>query len=481
MNRHDDGENTTKSILGNSITSIISIIVSLVTTILITRIITVSDLGIATSFISLKAILSLLCLLSIYISINKIILDMKGDEYTFLSSIYIFSSIFCIITYILYVLFSKYINILLGFDFKMMTLMFSLIFLVNGCTIMVNYCNYKNKYKILFLYNLLASPVAQVLSLIFAWLLTSQKYMGRIIGVEIFNILFGVVSGIYILYKGHFKINIKYVKKALKICVPMIPHLLSQIVLSSCDLLMIKNIVGNSSAGLYSMGYTISNILYTILIQLFMPWSPWVYRRIKNNEIDAIKNNSKIMMIGAWILCIGLFTIAPEMIKLFLTESYYESAFIVAPITVGLFFEVMYIFFYDIEYYHERNKQIALFSVVTAIINIILNYICIKRIGYIAAAYTTLISYLLLMIMHYFGMKKVDKRNFYDIKLLGVLSCVLIIVACLFVISHNNIIIRYGTFCFIIIIVFIKYKNIVYSLMNILKQLIKKRSSHVES
>ena len=156
--------------------------------------------------------------------------------------------------------------------------------------------------------------------------------MGRIIGIEVFNILFGIGSGIYILYKGKFKVKVTYIKKSLKICIPMIPHLLAQIVLASCDLLMIKNIVGSSEAGLYSMAYTISNILYTILIQLFMPWSPWVYRRIKKNEIDAIKTNSKLMMVGAWLLCISLFTFSPEMIKIFLTQNYYKSAIIIAPI-----------------------------------------------------------------------------------------------------------------------------------------------------
>ncbi len=473
MNRKEDGKNTTKSILSNSITSIISIIVSLVTTILITRIITVSDLGIATSFISLKAILSLICLLSVYISINKVILDIKGDDYVFLSSIYIFSSVFCFFIYFIYVIFNKYINSVLGFDFKMMTLMFSLIILVNGCTIMVNYCNFKNKYKILFIYNLLASPVAQVLSLVFSYFLMSHKYMGRIIGIEVFNILFGIGSGIYILYKGKFKVKVTYIKKSLKICIPMIPHLLAQIVLASCDLLMIKNIVGSSEAGLYSMAYTISNILYTILIQLFMPWSPWVYRRIKKNEIDAIKTNSKLMMVGAWLLCISLFTFSPEMIKIFLTQNYYKSAIIIAPITVGIFFEIMYIFFYDIEYYHEKNKQIALFSVITAILNILLNYIFIKKFGYIAAAYTTLVSYLLLMIFHYLGMRKVDKRSFYDLRLLTVLSISLVVTAILFVLSNNNFLLRYSVLLVVVAIVFINYRCKINYLIRYFKQLFK--------
>ena len=200
--RKDDGIKTSGSIILNVITSVISIVVSLFSTIIITRIISVSDLGIATSFITLKNILNLICLLSIYISINRIILDIKGKDYEYLSSIYIFSSLFCIITFVIYLIFHHYLNVIFGFNTKMMSLMFTMIFLINGCNLMINYCNFKNKYIVMFIYNLLASPVAQILSLVFASVLSSHKYLGRIIGVDLFNIVLGLGCGIFILSKG---------------------------------------------------------------------------------------------------------------------------------------------------------------------------------------------------------------------------------------------------------------------------------------
>ena len=118
-------------------------------------------------------------------------------------------------------------------------------------------------------------------------------------------------------------------------------------------------------------------------------------------------------------------------------------AFIVAPITVGIFFQIMYIFFYDIEYYYKKNKQIACFSVIASIINIVLNYIFIKKFGYIAAAYTTFISYLILLVLHYFGMKRVDKRKFYNIKILFISSVCLLVIALLFIVTKNNFYLRY--------------------------------------
>ena len=246
----------------------------------------------------------------------------------------------------------------------------------------------------------------------------------------------------------------------------MIPHLLSQIFLSSCDLLMIKSIVGEASAGIYSVAYTISNILYTISLQIFKPWSPWVYRRIENKETDSIKENSKLIMHIVWIFCIGIFTIAPELIKLFINSEYGEASLIVPPICLGIFFQMMYTFFYDIEYYHKKNKQIAIFSVITAVINIILNYVAIHIWGYQAAAYTTIVSYMILCILHYFGMRKIDKTQYYDLKTLLVLSSVLILITLANVIFNNSILIRYIILIFSGIYILIRYRELIKDMLN---------------
>ena len=115
-NSTTDSKKTLKSIICNVFTSGVTIIVSLISTVVITRIITVADLGIASSFNSLKSILTIICLLSVYISINRMILDIDGNDYEYLSSIYIFSSLFCIFMYIIYIIFRSFFNNIFGFD-----------------------------------------------------------------------------------------------------------------------------------------------------------------------------------------------------------------------------------------------------------------------------------------------------------------------------------------------------------------------------
>ena len=467
MNRSEDGAKTIKSIFSYSIANIISLVISLISVPIITRIISVADLGIATSFTTLQNILTIIWVFAINIAVDRMLLDVKNKEYEFLSSIYLCSSLFAILLSIIYVIFHDFLNQLVGFNLNMMLLMFSFIILINGCTLLVAYWNFKNKYKFTFLYNLFASPVSQICSLLLAYIFSSNKYLGRILGLNFFNACFGLGCGIYILVKGKCSFKVKYIYNSLKISIPMIPHLLSQVLLTSCDLLMIKNMVGSVEAGVYSMAYTISNILYTVLIQLFTPWSPWFYRRMDNNEVDTINSNSKILMIFSFFLCIGLFTEAPEMIKFLLSTDYLDAIYIVQPICIGIFFQIMYKFFYDVEYFYKKNKQIAVFSAIVAFLNIMLNYFGIKYFGYQAAAYSTLISYLLLLILHYYGMKSIEKRNLFDIKFLLFISIVLFLIGCINIMFVNNFIFRYFILIFVAILIFIKYNSFIRRLFEI--------------
>lgn len=481
-NREEDGKKTVISIASYLIANIIGMAVSLIALPILTNLLSTEDMGIATSFITLKNIVTLILLLSMYISIDKIFVTLKEEKerYKVLSSIYIFSTISAIVIYILYFIFRKSLNKILGFDTELMTLMFAMCVFINGCTLMVSKWNFCNKAKNTFIYNLLVSPVSQILSILFVYFLTSKKYLGRIIGIDFFNIIIGLTCGIIILVKGKFTVKKKYVKESLQISLPMIPHLLAQVFLSSCDLLMIKNIAGESSAGIYSVAYTISNILYTLSLQIFKPWSPWVYRRIENKETDSIKDNSKILMHVVWILCIGLFTLAPELIKLFINVEYVEASLIVAPICLGIFFQMMYIFFYDIEYYNKKNVQIAVFSVITAIINIILNIIAINLWGYQAAAYTTFVSYFILCLLHYWGMKKISNTEYYDIKTLGLLSMSLFIITIINVIFNKIFIIRYTMLFICGIYILLKYKNMILAILNKFIKICKKEKDDIK-
>ena len=73
-------------------------------------------------------------------------------------------------------------------------------------------------------------------------------------------------------------------------------------------------------------------------------------------------------------------------------------------------------------HYKELDKLFFLKIISREISNIVLNYFCIKEWGYQAAGYTTLACYCLQAIIDFFAMRKVVKRNVYDMKFIIIIS-----------------------------------------------------------
>ena len=69
--------------------------------------------------------------------------------------------------------------------------------------------------------------------------------------------------------------------------------------------------------------------------------------------------------------------------------------------------------------------MVATFS--AALSNVVLNYICIKSFGYVAAAYTTLVSFILLAAFHYFVSRHLEKEKVFDIKFILLLTTVFLV------------------------------------------------------
>ena len=69
-------------------------------------------------------------------------------------------------------------------------------------------------------------------------------------------------------------------------------------------------------------------------------------------------------------------------------------------------------------------------TLIAAATNIVLNYFCIRRFGFIAAGYTTLVSNLVLTGMHYFNARRIEKEKVFS-PLFSLLSVIAVTLLCL--------------------------------------------------
>ncbi len=171
--------------------------------------------------------------------------------------------------------------------------------------------------------------------------------------------------------------------------------------------------------------------------------NPWIYRHIKDKKYSEIGHVSYAMLGLIATANLILILAAPEIIYIFAPGPYHEAIWVIPPLAMGNFFMFMYSLFAAFEFYFEKTKFIMGASVGAAVFNIILNYICIKKFGYLAAGYTTLVCDIFYSFGHYIFMKKTCKENIgeikiYDMKLLLLLITGFVGIACLFTALYNS-------------------------------------------
>ena len=482
-----DNRKTIKTAFWNTIANVISLTVGTVMVPIITRVISQEELGIASTFVANRNTLVILATLAIYAFVNRAMIEFPNNQIDFIFSTSIFIIIAVVVCFIVSFPFKQVIMHLLSLDEFLYYWLFVSMACFSLYSVASYYCIFKNYSYIVFAIVLTVGPVSQLLSVALAYAMPGVGHIGRVVGLDAVYVLVSFILIACLLrtklkttsraYSGTSDIVFRpiFVKKALLFSVPLIPHLLSQMVLTQCDLTMISYITGPENSGIYSMGHTVSNLAYTVMTQLMAAWSPWVYRRIQNGNIEAVKKNSSMMLVlGAYLSC-GLMTIAPELIHLFLPSSYEPTTGIIAPLTMAMFLSFIYLFFYDLEYFYKKTHWIAIASIITAILNIALNLLLLPRFGYLIACYLTAASYAALVLLNLFFALKLNALNTYNFPVLAICTISVLAYTVFVQFSLSFILLRYIAMASTTLALLILFKK---PILNMLSTLQSKEYRH---
>lgn len=248
---------------------------------------------------------------------------------------------------------------------------------------------------------------------VFLVMLADDKVTARILGIAFVQVM--AYTGLFFLQmrRGKKFYSPKFWRYALVFNLPLVPHYLSQVVLNNSDRIMISYMTGPGEAGIYSLAYSISMIMLLFNSALTDTMGPWIYQKIKEKKIKDIAP-AAYMSIGI-IMAVNLLLIilAPEAVRIFAPPAYYEAIYCIPPVAMSVLFIYAYDLFAKFAFYYEQTRLIMLASVGGAVLNIILNYFCIQMFGYMAAAYTTLLCFILYDVFHYTLMTRIC-RDYLD-------------------------------------------------------------------
>lgn len=378
---------------------------------------------------------------------------------------------------IIYLLFKDFWNSI----FKLTTIQMLAMLMMVWATAVFNFWAAEQRvdynYKQLVAVTVAASILKPVVGIILV-INANDKVTARILGLAIVEVV--VYSGFFVwqFKRGKIFFSKKYWLYALSFAVPLIPHYLSQIVLNSADRIMIRDMVGKSEAGIYSLAYSVSRLMVLFNTALLATMNPWIYQKIKDNKIEDLSKVVYPAFFGISFLNIILIVLAPEAVRLFAPASYYEAIWIIPPVALSCIFTFAYNIFAAFEFYYKKTFWISAASFVGAVLNIILNYVCIKIFGYVAAGYTTLLCFIVYAVMHYRFMLKVCDEELkrarpYNTKLLITAGVIIIVVGLFFNMTYALPYLRYLMVLLVMLLVIGYRKRIILFINELI--LIKKK------
>ena len=426
---------------------------AIITTPIFTRIMTTDQVGMVnlySSWYSMITVVSTLALTSGGFSIALREFEKERDQYV--SSVLSLTSIVAIGLALVYSFSITFWNDVTGLPTHLMLLLLFGLLVAPARDFWLSRQRFEYRYKLSGTVTVFSAIFASGLA-VAAVLYANNIGYSDIASVRLFAnyfIIYGVAFIIWmsIFWQGRCFYSSKYWRFSLQLSLPLIGYSIASQILSVSDRMMISKMVGNSAVGIYGTLYTVSSLSLMVWMAINSSFEPYLYQNMENPK-SKIKKLSMSMLGMYSLAAILLVYLAPEIVRILATEEYYKGIYIMPPVAGGVYFIAVSNLYSDILVYLKRTKLIMVSSAIAATLNVILNYIMIETYGYMAAAYTTLLSYVVMAVLLSIWANREFKKHItevdfvYDNKLILAMSIVTLVISLFAISVYDYGIVRY--------------------------------------
>ena len=421
-----------------------------------TRLFSVSDYGIVTTYFSWVDIFSTFLSMALYMSIRTFFIDFYKERFDFLNTIICFSTLFSLAMI--------GFALLVYFFFPNMVVLLIILAVIQGAfnAIIIDCQQHlMMEYKYVERSILMAVPniVSILLSIcVIFYIPLNFKYLGRIVPTLIVHGIFILII-LFCLFKNNKpQINKSYLKYGLSISFPLVFHGIALNILSQSDRTMITFLADSAQTGIYSLVYNLSMIAIVLTSSLDGVWVPWFLSHLNEKKYDEINKKAKLYIQLVTVAMIGIMLVGPEILMLLSTKKYWDGIVIIPPVVLSSYVIFAYSLYVNVEHFYKKTWVITKNTFIAALMNIVLNFFLIPKYGYVAAAYTTLISYLIALLLHA-DFTKVMIKQLFPLKIFRASFICLFVSFIVYYLFLNNFFIRWLLLFVFLTVFFMKYRK----------------------
>ena len=424
--------------------------ISVLSGMIFTRIMSTDAYGDYQNFTSWLGIIGVILTLRLYWGVYSqglVKFDGERDEYS--STLLALTSTLTAAGLFVYLLAYRFWNDLFQLTTLQMLAMFLIIWTESSFCFWASRQRVENNYRKLVILTLLVAFFQPALGILAVKLSPEHAVTAKVWEIALVNFVAYIALFVGQMSRGKRFFSGKHWKYGLVLGIPLIPHYLSQTVLNSSDRIMVKRIEGSTPAAIYGVAYALSQLMTMFTTALNQTISPWIYQKIKDKKTEDIKSvvYPTILFIG--FVSVLLMCFAPEAVAIFAPPAYAKAIWAIPPVAMSVFFVHMYNVFSGFEFYHEKSVFITISTCLAAALNVGLNLVFIPKYGFVAAGYTTLVSYMVYAFAHYLFMEKIERdedgvKHVFEPGKLLLFSAVFLLIGAVITFSYTNRWIRYG-------------------------------------
>ena len=412
---------------------------------ILTRLLSTEEYGQVSVFLSWYEILFIFTGLGLAKGVfNNGMLDFRQDRDRFTLSLYVLTLVSTVLIGGAVMGFSRFVWNFMGLPFHLIVCLFILQAFESALDMWSMRQRFEYRYKALAAVTVslaVASPVCGILAILAFSEDTVTAYVVASRGV--FLVVYLAILMI-LAFKARGRLNLSYWKYALKFNVPLIPHYLPLHILDHMDRIQIAAIVGEASAGIYSLAYSGAAVVKLFWTAINASLIPWTYEQCEKKRFKRIDELTRQLVFGYAIICVVVMFLAPEIIGILAPKSYHEGIYVIPSVIIGVYFSALYFIFANVVYYYKKPKYVMVGSCCSAVANVILNAMMIPVFGYLVAGYTTMISYLLQVVVDYVAMRRVAPDKIYDMRYIVGISVVVTAIGIVLNFIYGYTLLRYG-------------------------------------
>lgn len=370
---------------------------------LYTNVLTTSEYGIVDLVITVSTIAVPILTLNIMEAVMRFNLD-KGADHEKITKVGIVILLGTILSGVILIPICNYIHVLTGLGvlvyFYCITSAASQIFLcdLRGKELLIQYS----------IGNVISTFLIGVFNLIFL-LIFRWGIRGYLLAYILSNFI--VACYAFIIGKGYKAIAVKFEKtkmfEMLKYSVVLIPNSFMWWIMNSSDHLMVTGMLGTAANGIYAISYKLPTLISTFTGIFNQAWSYSAIREENSDDVDTYTNRVFNSLIGIIMLIgIGMLTFIKMFLKVYVSNEYYMAWKYTPFLIIGCVYSTLGTFMSTSYTVHKDSFGFLISGTFGALLNILLNWMWIPKIGVYGAAFATCISYISVFVFRIFHTRK---------------------------------------------------------------------------